>query len=168
MSIFDDAIMDCDKIIEWLEKQQWQGSSVIDAPESLRTSQTVFVPLLSFRNPTPIHEMNKRVFDFIDQYAHEWKIGFSEVEHVSVQKYEIGQFYGEHSDAAPGMPRNISALVYLNDVDEGGETFFTHFDFRVRPKRGRVVVFPSNYIYAHSALAPISGVKYAAAFWARG
>ena len=55
----------------------------------------------------------------------------------------------------------------MNDVDEGGETEFlnlykpgTYIPFTVKPKRGRMLMFPPTWQYYHAGLKPISGMKY--------
>ena len=87
------------------------------------------------------------------------------MEHMNVNKYLPGERYHAHADAGPGQNREISALVYLNDVAEGGQTEFIYQGVSVWPKVGRLVIFPSNYAYAHAAHPPTSGTKYSAAFW---
>ena len=166
--LHDDAVKNCDQIISWLESREWQQSTTTGEIEGYRTSDTTSFPLLSFSNDPCVHEMNKVVWGLMDDYAKKWDFPFIDIEPVSVQRYQVDQFYKLHCDSGPTLQRVVSALVYLNDVDEGGETEFPHFDFKVSPRAGRVAIFPSNFIYAHRAIAPTVGVKYAAAFWARG
>ena len=61
--------------------------------------------------------------------------------------------------------RVVSVIYYLNDVEEGGETQFTHLNYSVQPKKGRVLIFPSNFMYIHRANPPISGLKYVCICW---
>lgn len=56
-------------------------------------------------------------------------------------------------------------LLYLNDVEEGGETEFLYLSKRVKPKKGRLVIFPSNYPWAHRGNPPLSGTKYIMTGW---
>ena len=170
--IYPNVIQDCEEIIDYLNvKQLWQSSvQVIDSfsfVDEQRTSTTAYIDMFDFRNPECIYRMNKSVWEHMDDYAIAWRTSFSEIETVSVQRYNIGQQYGIHADDGPDIPRVISGLVYLNTVDEGGETYFPEFDLKIKPQMGTLVVFPSNFIYRHAALPPVSGEKYAAAFWAR-
>lgn len=168
--IIDDAVSDCDLIIKWLEDRIHFEPSVVHGLgiTTQRTSTTAGVPFFDFTNPQCIHEMNRVVWTEMDSYARQFAFAFTSVENVSIQRYMPGQRYEMHADASIGVPRVVSALVYLNTVEAGGETSFPHFDLRITPIQGRLVIFPSNYPYAHEALAPVSGVKYAAAFWAQG
>jgi len=51
-------------------------------------------------------------------------------------------------------------FFYLNDVEEGGETYFDTIDFTVQAKTGRLVIFPPLWTYPHSGRPPISDDKF--------
>lgn len=48
--------------------------------------------------------------------------------------------------------RIATLLFYLNDVPEGGETWFPEQDIKVQPRLGRAVMFPVGYTHPHSVL----------------
>lgn len=56
--------------------------------------------------------------------------------------------------------RYLVILWYLNDVAEGGETEFPDLELAVKPKAGRLLIFPPFWMYRHTALAPVSNPKY--------
>ena len=51
----------------------------------------------------------------------------------------------EHGKGFDNEPRAFVFSVYLNDVEEGGETEFLHFSKRVKPKTGRIVIWPAGF-----------------------
>ena len=51
----------------------------------------------------------------------------------------------EHNKGYNNEPRAFVYSVYLNDVEEGGETEFLHFSRRVKPKTGRIVFGPQVF-----------------------
>lgn len=55
--------------------------------------------------------------------------------------------------------------IYLNDVEDGGETEFLHFSKRVKPKTGRIVIWPAAFPYLHRGNPPLSGEKYILTSW---
>lgn len=61
--------------------------------------------------------------------------------------------------------RQLSIIIYLNDVDEGGSTTFPDLNITVKPKKGRVLIFPPFYSYLHKAESPISNPKYIIVSW---
>jgi hypothetical protein len=56
--------------------------------------------------------------------------------------------------------RYLVLLWYLNDVAEGGATFFPRLDLSVTPRTGRLLLFPPYWMYQHIGKPPISGDKY--------
>lgn len=69
-------------------------------------------------------------------------------------------------DGAKLFSRRIGVyILYLNDVEEGGETEFLYFSKRISPKKGRLVVFPPNFPWTHRGNPPLSGVKYIMTGW---
>ena len=94
---------------------------------------------------------------------------------LQLQKYDVGQQYKKHVDFfnRPNEPkifsveRVASAIVYLNDGFEGGETHFTTLNIKVTPKAGMALFFRYDYNDPyinmntfHAALPVSSGAKY--------
>ena len=71
----------------------------------------------------------------------------------------------EHGKGFENEPRAFVFSVYLNDVEEGGETEFLHFSKRVKPKTGRIVIWPAGFPYLHRGNPPLSGEKYILTSW---
>ena len=87
-----------------------------------------------------------------------------------IQEYRSGEFYKWHTDDAKkeGVPRNLTCLLYLNTLeeDQGGTTDFW-CGKKVKPKQGKMLIFPSCWTYVHRG-APVKngGVKYVCGTWA--
>ncbi len=71
----------------------------------------------------------------------------------------------EHGQGYDNEPRAFVFSIYLNDVEEGGETEFLHFSKRVQPKKGRIVIWPAAFPYLHRGNPPLSGKKYILTSW---
>ena len=71
----------------------------------------------------------------------------------------------EHGRGFDMEPRAFVFSIYLNDVEEGGETEFLHFSKRVKPKTGRIVIWPAGFPYVHRGNPPLSGEKYILTSW---
>jgi len=60
--------------------------------------------------------------------------------------------------------RILCLMVYLNDDFEDGETYFPLFNVKVKPKQGRLFIFPPTWNYIHRGIPPRSpskrGAKY--------
>tara|TARA_R100000329_G_scaffold142314_1_gene125646 strand:+ start:1200 stop:1799 length:600 start_codon:yes stop_codon:yes gene_type:complete len=71
----------------------------------------------------------------------------------------------EHMQGYDNEPRAAVFSIYLNDIEEGGETEFLHFSKRVKPKTGRIVIWPAGFPYVHRGNPPLSGEKYIITSW---
>lgn len=71
----------------------------------------------------------------------------------------------EHNSDFESSKRGLVFSIYLNDVEEGGETEFLHFSKRVKPKAGRIVIWPASFPYVHRGNPPLSGEKYLLTSW---
>jgi hypothetical protein len=61
------------------------------------------------------------------------------------------------------LSRVIAVLVYVNDVEEGGETVFLNQGVAVKPRCGRIILFPCSFTHVHAGRSPLSGAKYVVA-----
>jgi hypothetical protein len=114
--------------------------------------------------------LKKQLMKYTDLYLNELKYP----SHLRQEKYTYEAFrikrylpnsndrIDEHTDATDmGLCRRyLSLFWYLNDVDDGGETLFTSINYYVKPKRGRLVVFPPNFMFPHAGRPVLSGTKY--------
>tara|TARA_R110002094_G_scaffold48736_1_gene60453 strand:+ start:305 stop:892 length:588 start_codon:yes stop_codon:yes gene_type:complete len=71
----------------------------------------------------------------------------------------------EHQKGFVNEARALVFSIYLNDVEEAGETEFLHFSKRVKPKTGRIVIWPAGFPYVHRGNPPLSGKKYILTSW---
>ena len=99
-------------------------------------------------------------------------------ESPQIQHYDIGQQYKHHWDFfnfphihSYDNDRIATCIIYLNDVDEGGETDFPLIGIKVKPKKGSMIFFDYKYIYElnektkHAGLPPVSGEKWILTSW---
>lgn len=106
---------------------------------------------------------------------------FQNGEFLSVLRYAAGQEYRPHFDWLPpgedferGGQRVTTALVYLNDDYQGGETHFLTPDIRFRGEPGDMLVFENasssgapDKISRHASLPVAAGVKWLGSKWFR-
>lgn len=88
---------------------------------------------------------------------------------VKVQKTLPGEGYhvwhDEFSYIEEEFTRGIVYTLYLNDIEEGGETEFLYQHLRVKPKKGMICLFPPYYTHVHRGNPPLSGEKYIMTGW---
>ena len=56
--------------------------------------------------------------------------------------------------------RQVAMILYLNTVDEGGETEFFEQQLSISPKRGRCTFFPPFWTHRHRGKVPLSHDKF--------
>ena len=71
-----------------------------------------------------------------------------------------------HFIFAPLIVFGATWMLYLNTVQEGGETEFLYKSLRVQPKAGRFVLWPSGYTHTHRGNPPLNQDKYILTGWA--
>ena len=86
------------------------------------------------------------------------------VEDFRIKRYRKGtddQFaphvdVGDHASAR----RFLAFFLYMNTIEEGGETEFVSINKKVKPKQGRLLIFPPLWNYPHQGRPVVSGDKY--------
>jgi prolyl 4-hydroxylase len=127
-----------------------------------------------------VHEVSKRLSILV-------QMPIRNAEQYQVVYYRAGTEYKPHYDSfdydseegkenwEPGGQRVLTALAYLNNVDEGGGTGFPNLDVEIDAKKGDVLIFHntlqgSNEVHPgslHAGLPVISGEKWAINLWFR-
>lgn len=80
-----------------------------------------------------------------------------------IQHYKKNQGHFKwHFDALGpgGWERQLAMIIYLNSVEEGGETCFYRQDLKVKPVAGNALFFPPFWTHMHCGEIPRSGDKY--------
>ena len=86
----------------------------------------------------------------------------------AIQRTNPEEFYHWHIDGGSHefSQRQLVAVWYLNDVEgPGGETEFLFQKLKVKPKKGRLVLFPPFWTHEHRGVMLEKGVKYIATTW---
>ena len=111
----------------------------------------------------------------IDQYHIEYNKNYNtcatQLSSLDALKYEEGGKYTVHSDHHGTIPRTISVVLFLNNDYEGGELNFhdpkdhTKIYTTIKPKPGRCVMWPSNFLFPHSVSPVTKGKRYTIVAW---
>ena len=99
--------------------------------------------------------------EYVDKYEQLLHFRYQQV-YLNVQRTLPSEgYHAWHSeDGSMGTNRRILAtMMYLNDVDEGGETEFLYQSLRFKPKRGQFLIWPAGFTHVHRGNPPLSGEK---------
>ena len=127
----------------WLENEDNWKSGHLENGVDIRVSQIHTLDL-----NTDIHmELIKTFIFYINEYGKKYPhLKINQAEGLQVVRYDKGGFYKPHVDSG-NTNRILSGVLYLNEDFNGGVTHFEKQDLEVEPKSGRLVLYPSNFVY---------------------
>ena len=113
--------------------------------------------------------VNGCLFYYINEFS--YLTNFSYISAlVLLQKTEPTQgyhmFHGENINWNVS-DRTLAWMVYLNDVEEGGETEWLYQQRKIKPTKGTVCIWPGSFTHLHRGNPPMSE-KYIATGWYQG
>lgn len=75
----------------------------------------------------------------------------------SIQRQYEGVPLKPHTDIHTDPSIQYASIIYLNDDYEGGEFYFVHKDFEIKPPARSLLIFPGTDPYEHGVRAPKAG-----------
>ena len=153
------------------------GTTIGDRnPETVKTIRnTETFPLYSLSpSLTNAHWANLLIHYFriaFDNYKKKFPyVDYKRILDLSILKYETGGFYNFHIDHAEAIPRTLSVIILLNNDYEGGNLTFLDQASKqekiIENKVGRLILWPSNFIYPHCVTPVTKGTRYSIVLWA--
>ena len=147
------------KLVDYIQSKKRPSTLVSASDDKLfRTSSTC---LLARMDEPFIQDVDHQICEFIGIHP-------SYSEDIEGQHYEIGQEFKPHTDFFKGPDlerpdflragqRTFTVMIYLNDVEQGGETYFKHVEQKFKPKEGTALIWnnlnadgsPNHYTMHH-------------------
>jgi len=153
----------------WRRSQTGQGT-LGDYRSSVESD---FTQLLCSREPEyeALVQSTRSFQQTLDELVNEFKsvydLGLCSDEGLRCIRYQNKAEYRIHHDHAELNMRALSMVMFLNDDFKGGQLEFPYFDVTIQPKAGQMILFPSNFPYAHIAHPVEEGTKYTLVTWFR-
>ena len=129
---------------------------------------TTTIPNVLFKKPFT------EIF-FADIYPHYRKkysslnvMAYHTIFDMKLQKSKPGQGYHiwhYEKDSMENRNRVLAFILYLNDINEGGETEFLYQKYRIQPKRNRFILWPASFTHTHRGNPPLKEDKYILTGW---
>lgn len=160
---YDDVLTleECQKYIDQIEAGQRSAGKVSDFNtidgSSLRSNIKKSEDLnMSRQYPNEVPFVLGKVEDYLSRYQADikMKVPFFQTGHIVGRVYRKNDGeYKTHVDAASPttVDRVMTMLFYLNDLQEGGEITFPKIGVTIKPKAGRLVMFPPFWFFHHKA-----------------
>ena len=168
----------CKEIINFFEENkdlQIQGSTADGVNESIKKTTDIRI------NPNDLKNLKfKCINNYINElykcftdYKNQWSFLKSFIKNVdigsfNIQKYSPGDHFAQmHTERSSikTLHRVFAWMTYLNDVEDGGNTYFTHYDLKIKPEIGKTLIWPAEWTHAHRGEILNSGVKYIITGW---
>ena len=160
---------DCEEYIEKYEETLRVDNNICDRLHPMKFNR--------------FNELNERLMkswqEAVIKYTKDCKIGDithyqwpkeCEWEELTIKRFKVNEKENnelkDHVDvySHAHAKRFLCLMVYLNDDFEDGETYFPVFESKVKPKQGRLFIFPPTWNYLHRGIPPRSpstkGAKY--------
>jgi prolyl 4-hydroxylase len=182
ITLFEEVLTrdECKQLIE-LSRPKLKRSMMVDMatgeprPDPTRTSDGTYFK----RNENAfITMLDKRIEELI-------QLPIQHSEELQILNYQVGGEYKPHYDFFPPNlsgsaayiargQRVATLILYLNDVEEGGETVFPEIGLKVIPKAGNALYFTymnstgqCDPLTLHAGCPVIKGEKWIATRWVR-
>ncbi len=111
-------------------------------------------------------ELHQQLLEVVKKYSQDFPEFCPSIDTgYDLLRYETGQFYKQHTDSFLQQQRSISCSLSINDDYYGGEFAFFDREIIIRPGRGSVIVFPSNFMYPHEIMPVTDGTRYSVITW---
>lgn len=105
----------------------------------------------------------KEQWPFLQTFLEKIQIGS-----FNVQRYLPGDHFANlHSERThlSKLHRIFAFMTYLNDVEEGGTTDFHHYGLKIKPEKGKTLIWPAEWTHAHTGSLLKGGKKYIVTGW---
>ena len=169
-----------DELIDYFEaNKNKHKTGVISAGANLDAKDSTDIKIVPKEIKLPGNEVFEKYFHALlrcyQNYVEEWPFleSFAENLHVgsfNLQRYKSGQHFQRVHTERGGLEtlhRVFAWMTYLNDVnkEDGGSTYFSHYDLEIQPRKGLTLIWPSEWTHAHKGNALKANSKYIITGW---
>ena len=175
------SVKECKEIIDFFESNSddhTPGVVSVRGKEEVKVDSSIKESVDLFRNFTEEEIPEKFIVKAMNTCMPQYEKKFNALKKVemwdahlnyNIRRYDPGMgYFAEHCEMhglGNGCDRLMVWMVYLNDVEDGGETYFTSQDIKITPKAGSFIVWPAYWTHPHHGLVSNTQTKYIATGW---
>jgi hypothetical protein len=171
----------CDYIIELFENGAshlvYRGVVVgNNTPDMKKTRDLKLTPSINKYDTLLFTELEKNINEYFNGLK--YKKILPSIKNINDSGYQVQKYlaktgiYEYHHDSHFKTDNNsniqtrlLTFIWYLNTVEEGGETEFFNGRLKVKPEKGKLLIFPATWTYMHKGNMPLSNDKYIVTGW---
>ena len=133
---------ECDRLIKYAKYKTLSDSTIFNnhhnTYDKKRVSKTTWFHIDENEIVSKCSKIAKKITNKNDK----------NLEQLQLVYYSVGGYFQPHHDATKNTniqttvtSREYTLLIYLNDVEEGGETVFPYLNLEIKPKKGKGILF---------------------------
>jgi prolyl 4-hydroxylase len=172
LSVCDDLIK-----IHTHNKDKFNGTTGVDRKldyklkKSTETLYTIDDFIKNESGVKYIKELQNIVNKYIDRYEFSAKTSrWTITQNIKIQFYNKNEGYfrwhterdSAHQDC---VDRHLVFMTYLNDVNDDGETEFYYQNLKIKPQKGKTVIWPADWTHTHRGITSPTQEKYIITGW---
>jgi len=175
IEVYDNSLSseDCIRLINFYEHEDVNKKIYGNGSQFVKSKKVAHTLSLNIRSHYH-SQYNSFINPLLSRYIKKYKEKYSYLDNqedwtvssnYNFQKYEDGGgYYSLHHEHSCIYPyRMLVWMIYLNDAKCGTE--FTHQKRVIKPKTGRLVIWPAAWTHAHKGITPNKGLKYIITGW---
>ena len=168
----------CEDLIDYFEAHtERQASGTTTGGTSLDNKNRTDISIAPYELNEPGNEIFKTYIDSLFECYRDYLVQWPffkemsknlEIGAFNFGRYEKGQHFQKmHSERTSlhTLHRVLAWMTYLNDVDQGGETYFSHYGISIKPKKGLTIIWPAEWTHAHRGNVLLGESKYMLTGW---
>jgi|TARA_B100000767_G_scaffold37023_1_gene31286 prolyl 4-hydroxylase len=168
----------CDDLITYFESNvAAQKAGVTGLGRDLSAKDRIDISIAPNQLELPGNEVFKTyvnsLFACYKDYLAQWPFLEQIGQNLEMGKFNLGRYQrGQHfqkmhaeRSGLGSLHRVLAWMTYLNDVDEGGETYFDHYDLTIKPRKGVTLIWPAEWTHAHKGNVLLGESKYMITGW---
>lgn len=181
IGIYDNVMSEksCNNIVNYFEKNEYKRPGKLYKIESenhyqvdteSKDSTDLYCNLLDSEFEDIVLALHSTTEKYIKDFpeSDDGPAAWALEERFNLQRYLPNQGYFSCHCESGNMDtshRVMVWMIYLNDVDDGGETRFPSYDLNIKPRTGRVVIWPAFFTHMHHGITSKTETKYIATGW---
>ncbi|MBE90271.1 MAG: 2OG-Fe(II) oxygenase [Rhodospirillaceae bacterium] len=169
----------CDDIVRFFDAKKDQqddgsvGLGIVDKTVKNSTDLVIQPRDLENKEYAPLNAYIDQLYQCYLAYTEEWPFIASFVSRLHIGRFNIqrydqdGHFNQVHSERTSlnTIHRLLVWMTYLDDVPDGGETEFIHYGLKIRPEKGKTLIWPAEWTHAHRCCPVIKVPKHVITGW---
>ncbi len=168
----------CNKLIDYFETNKYkqklgQSASGLNQKVKDRIDIQINAKDIDTEGNEIFIKYFERLFECYKDYNAQWPFLQTMIRNLDIGpcnlgRYNEGQHYqGLHCErgSIDNLSRLFAFMTYLNNVEQGGSTYFKHYDLEINPQQGLTLIWPAEWTHAHKGNIIKKGSKYIITGW---